>query len=118
MKIAGRERCGRAAGCGDARHDQEDDGAWRRCRRRTGRRDEVGILDADYAAAGATQRQSRSNTGGCRAGRRTDQDRTNVISYGRSIAFQMAEVAINPANVQEILRLIAELLPKPPPAPA
>jgi hypothetical protein len=37
-----------------ARDDQHDGRAWRRCRRRTGRRDEVGILDADYAAAGVT----------------------------------------------------------------
>ncbi len=41
-----------------------------------------------------------------------------VISHGRSVAFQMAEVAITRQMFQEILRLIAELLPKPPPAPA
>ena len=41
-----------------------------------------------------------------------------VISHGRSIAFQMAEVAIPRQLFEEILRLIAELLPKPPPAPA
>ena len=41
-----------------------------------------------------------------------------VISHGRSIAFQMAEVAIPRQIFQEILRLIAELRPKPPPAPA
>jgi hypothetical protein len=41
-----------------------------------------------------------------------------VISRGRSIAFQMAEVAISRQMFQEILRLIAELRPKPPPAPA
>ena len=41
-----------------------------------------------------------------------------VISHGRSIAFQMAEVAIPRHMFQEILRLIAELRPKPPPAPA
>jgi len=41
-----------------------------------------------------------------------------VISHGRSIAFQMAEVAIPRQMFQEILRLIAELRPKPPPAPA
>jgi hypothetical protein len=34
------------------------------------------------------------------------------------IAFQMAEVAIPPQMFQEILRLIAELRPQPPPAPA
>ena len=43
---------------------------------------------------------------------------TKVISHGRSVAFQMAEVAITRQMFQEILRLIAELLPKPPPAPA
>jgi Transposase DDE domain group 1 len=41
-----------------------------------------------------------------------------VISHGRSIAIQMAEVAIPRQMFQEILRLIAELRPKPPPAPA
>jgi Transposase DDE domain group 1 len=41
-----------------------------------------------------------------------------VISHGRSIAFQMAEVAIPRQMFQEILRLIAELRPQPPPAPA
>ena len=41
-----------------------------------------------------------------------------VISHGRSIAFQMAEVAIPRQLFQEILRLIAELRPKPLPAPA
>ena len=35
-----------------------------------------------------------------------------VISHGRSIAFQMAEVAIPRQMFQEILRLIAELWPK------
>jgi len=34
------------------------------------------------------------------------------------IAFQMAEVAMPRQMFQEILRLIAELRPKPPPAPA
>jgi hypothetical protein len=38
-----------------------------------------------------------------------------VINHGRSIAFQMAEVAIPRRLFQEILRLIAELRPKPPP---
>src|SRR5215475_14289702 len=41
-----------------------------------------------------------------------------VISHGRSIAFQVAEVAIPRHLFQEILRLIAELRPQPPPAPA
>jgi hypothetical protein len=41
-----------------------------------------------------------------------------VISHGRTIAFQMAEVAIPRQMFQEILRLIAELRPKSPPAPA
>jgi hypothetical protein len=36
-----------------------------------------------------------------------------VISHGRSIAFQMAEVAIPRQLLQEILGLIAELRPKP-----
>ena len=41
-----------------------------------------------------------------------------VISHGRSIAFQMAEVAVPRQMFREILRLIAELRPTPSPAPA
>jgi len=41
-----------------------------------------------------------------------------VVSHGRYIAFQMAEVAIPRQMFQEILRLIAKLRPQPPPAPA
>ena len=41
-----------------------------------------------------------------------------VVSHGRYVAFQMAEVAIPRHMFQEILRLIAELRPQPPPAPA
>ena len=48
----------------------------------------------------------------------TDQDRCEVVSHGRYVAFQMAEVAIPRQMFQEILRLIAELRPQPPPAPA
>ena len=40
------------------------------------------------------------------------------LSHGRYVAFQIAEVAIPRQMFQEILRLIAELRPKPPPAPA
>lgn len=41
-----------------------------------------------------------------------------VVSHGRYVAFQVAEVAIPRKIFQEILQLIAELRPKPPPAPA
>jgi len=41
-----------------------------------------------------------------------------VVSHGRYVIFQMAEVAIARQMFQEILRLIAELRPQPPPAPA
>jgi hypothetical protein len=41
-----------------------------------------------------------------------------VVSHGRYVVFQMAEVAISRQMFQEILRLIAELRPQPPPAPA
>lgn len=41
-----------------------------------------------------------------------------VMHHGRYVAFQMAEVAIPRQMFQEILRLIAELRPRPPPAPA
>ena len=45
-----------------------------------------------------------------------DQDRPKVVSNGRYVIFQMAEVAIARQMFQEILRLIAELRPQPPPA--
>jgi hypothetical protein len=41
-----------------------------------------------------------------------------LVSHGRYVAFQMAEVAIPRQMFQEILGLIAELRPQPPPAPA
>jgi len=41
-----------------------------------------------------------------------------VVSHGRYVVFQMAEVAIPRQMFQEILRLIAELRPQPPHAPA
>ena len=41
-----------------------------------------------------------------------------VVSHGRYVVFQMAEVAIARQMFQEILRLIAGLRPQPPPAPA
>ena len=41
-----------------------------------------------------------------------------VVSHGRTVAFQMAEVAIPRQMFQQILWLIAELRPQPPPAPA
>ena len=47
-----------------------------------------------------------------------DQDRREGGDHGRYIIFQMAEVAIARQMFQEILRLIAELRPQPPPAPA
>jgi len=41
-----------------------------------------------------------------------------VVRHGRYVAFQMAEVAIPRQMFQEILRLLAELRPQSPPAPA
>jgi hypothetical protein len=41
-----------------------------------------------------------------------------VVRHGRYVAFQMAEVAIPRKIFQDILGLIAELRPQPPPAPA
>ena len=41
-----------------------------------------------------------------------------VVSHGRYVAFQMAEVAIPRNLFADILRLIAELRPPPDPAPA
>src|SRR3989449_11393573 len=39
-----------------------------------------------------------------------------IVSHGAYVVFQMAEVAIPRQMFQEILRLIAELRPQPPPA--
>jgi hypothetical protein len=41
-----------------------------------------------------------------------------LVSHGRYVAFQMAEVAISGHLFADILRLITELRPQPPPAPA
>ena len=41
-----------------------------------------------------------------------------VVSHGRYVAFQMAEVAVPRMLFAEILRLIAELRPPPDPAAA
>jgi hypothetical protein len=41
-----------------------------------------------------------------------------VVSHGRYVVFQMAEVAISRHLFADILQLIAELLPPPDPAPA
>ena len=41
-----------------------------------------------------------------------------IVRHGRYVVFQMAEVAIPRQMFQEILRLISELRPQPPPAPA
>jgi hypothetical protein len=50
--------------------------------------------------------------------RLNDRDDRWIIAPGRYVAFQMAEVAIPRQMFQEILRLIAELRPQPPLAPA
>jgi len=41
-----------------------------------------------------------------------------VVSHGRYVVFQMADVAILRQMFQEILRLIGELRPMPPLTPA
>ena len=41
-----------------------------------------------------------------------------VVSHGRYVTFQMAEVAVPRPLFAEILRLIAELRPRSPPIPA
>ena len=41
-----------------------------------------------------------------------------VVSHGRYVAFQMAEVAVPRTLFAEILRLIADLRPRSPPLPA
>ncbi len=41
-----------------------------------------------------------------------------VVTHGRYVAFQMAEVAVARTLLAEILRLIADLRPRSPPLPA
>jgi hypothetical protein len=41
-----------------------------------------------------------------------------IVRHGRYVIFQMAEVAVPMELFHEILRLIGELRPQPPPAPA
>ena len=41
-----------------------------------------------------------------------------IVTHGRYVTFQLAEVAVPRGLFEEILRLIAELRPQPPPAPA
>ena len=41
-----------------------------------------------------------------------------IVTHGRYVTFQMAEVAVPRGLFAEILRLIAQLRPQPPPAPA
>jgi len=41
-----------------------------------------------------------------------------IVTHGRYVTFQMAEVAVPRGLFEEILRLIAELRPKPLPVPA
>ncbi len=41
-----------------------------------------------------------------------------IVTHGRYVTFQLAEVAVTRGLFAEILRLIAELRPQPPPAPA
>ena len=41
-----------------------------------------------------------------------------IVTHGRYVTFQMAEVAVTRNLFAEILRLIAELRPPPDPAPA
>ena len=41
-----------------------------------------------------------------------------IVTHGRYVTFQLAEVAVPGGLFAEILRLIAELRPQPPPVPA
>ncbi len=77
--------------------------------------------------AGLQSRQLPSHTGDARTDQGLVADElkeklikigAKVIGHARYVAFQMAEVAIPRQMFQEILRLIAELRPQPPPAPA
>ena len=82
---------------------------------------------APASCAGLQSRQLPARAGDARADQELVADEleeklikigAKVVSHGRYVAFQMAEVAILRHMFQEILRLIAELRPQPPPAPA
>jgi hypothetical protein len=66
----------------------------------------------------STTSAGRASNGSRRAGKdNLIKIGAKVVSHGRYVIFQMAEVAIPRQMFQEILRLIAELRPQPPPAP-
>ena len=82
---------------------------------------------APASCAGLQSRQFPAHAGDAGADQRlvadepegeTDQDRREGREPRPLCRFQMAEVAIPRQMFQEILRLIAELRPQPPPAPA
>ena len=62
--------------------------------------------------------RSRSKTGRSSLRERLIKIGAKVVSHGRYVAFQMAEVAISRNLFGDILRLIVELRPPPDPAPA
>jgi hypothetical protein len=75
--------------------------------------------------AGLQPRQLHADAGDAQGGgavvadqpaREVNQDRPKVVSHGRYVTFQMAEVAVPRQMFQEILSLIARL--RAPPAPA
>jgi len=70
--------------------------------------------------SGELQRPTKSHATGLRSllKEKLIKIGAKVVSHGRYVAFQMGEVAIPRQMFQEILRLIAELRPQPPPAPA
>jgi hypothetical protein len=73
--------------------------------------------DLERSALRPGQRSQCRGLGRCaQAGRCTLG--AKVVSHGCYVALQMAEAAIARQMLQEILRLIAELRPQPPPAPA
>jgi hypothetical protein len=48
------------------------------------------------------------------AARQVGEDRAKIVRHGRSVIFQMVEVAVPRALFQEILSAIAALRPSPP----
>jgi hypothetical protein len=71
-----------------------------------------------FASTGSTSGMLSLSSGFFGCGAASNHAEWSPSSTGRYVAFQMAEVAIPRQMFQEILRLIAELRPQPPPAPA
>jgi hypothetical protein len=79
-------------------------------------RNEAAILSAPAPISDAGDAQGGGAVVADQPAREADQDGAKVVSHGRYVTFQMAEVAVSRQMFQDILSLIVQL--RPPPAPA